>query len=155
MPFRIANVLRECPGKSHLPRKGYLFAANVYLQDELRGVSTVALFAGNQVELLPLHKVALNLALEERDTSADENDSECGQNSHIPIDPLEAGILEEKILQRVHRVSEWIDDGKPSQPHGKSLCRGKCPGTKEKQGIEDDEDVTRPEMIAHPVLHQN
>src|SRR6266581_6398175 len=106
MPFRSPTYLRECRGKSHL-----------------------------QDELLPLHKVALDLALEERDTSADENDSECGQNSHIQIDPLEAGILEQKILQRVHGVSEWIDHGDPSQPHGKPLCRVNGPRRKVEQGI--------------------
>jgi hypothetical protein len=40
----------------HLPRKSCLFAANVYQQDELRGVNEEALFAGNQVELSPRNK---------------------------------------------------------------------------------------------------
>ncbi len=36
-----------------LPRKGYLLAVKVYLQDELSPHNKVALFAGNKVELSP------------------------------------------------------------------------------------------------------
>jgi hypothetical protein len=49
-------LLRLIGESHHLPRKGYLFAANVYQQDELRGVHRVALFAGNKVELSPVKK---------------------------------------------------------------------------------------------------
>jgi hypothetical protein len=44
-----ANVYR-------LPRKGYLFAANVYPQDELRGANKDALFAVNKVGFAALRK---------------------------------------------------------------------------------------------------
>ena len=46
----------QSSGESHHPpRKGYLFAANVSQQEQLRGVDKVTL-AGNEVELSPRDK---------------------------------------------------------------------------------------------------
>jgi hypothetical protein len=69
--FSLANKVSFRPGlpaKVYLPpRKGYLFAANVYQQDELRGVNKGALFAVQKVELSPVKKVHLERRTGARD----------------------------------------------------------------------------------------
>jgi len=60
-PFRSrlpAKVYLFAANVYPLPRKGYLLAVKVYLQDELSPHNKVALFAGNKVELSPVNNVA-------------------------------------------------------------------------------------------------